>query len=513
MRGIKWLIAWAAAVMICTVNGQQTGQAILPQTPSKTSVQQAEPLPEIMLKALQEPAGSSGTPSKTRTLRLVQDDAQDYMVSKIYHLKYAQSNDVTPFLLGIVKRYNMNSSVGDISYGTNESQILTVTCPIKMMPYVDDFVRKIDRNVKIDGKTPGDTIKGTGITRAVYQPKYRSGQNMLNVLVNSIIGEGPYGSLYAWDANSNQIYWKDNSSNTDYTFQFLSWIDRPAPQITFSFRLYEVRESELRDLGIEYVAWKNGPGLNMFQAAFSAFNLSSTGSSALQGLAGPVGGFFCAPQFDASFIRILAQSGKADLKNTACLTVSNSDSAVYEIYFNPELQNIVKNNNDQTSVIVGAVGTDTGYNQVYLQISAPIVNMHYGTGEAGYSKEEAFSVTPYRPGDYAKIPGTLFFGYNVQTANAVERNNLGTELIETSNITGNALVELGHETVLARWDKEQEVEQTIGIPWLSNIPILKYLFGTTTTSVEKTHVCLTLTASILNTAILPDGFEPGKIVP
>ena len=37
---------------------------------------------------------------------------------------------------------------------------------------------------------------------------------MLNVLVNSIIGEGPAGSVYAWDANSNQIYWKDNSSNT-----------------------------------------------------------------------------------------------------------------------------------------------------------------------------------------------------------------------------------------------------------------------------------------------------------
>ena len=46
-----------------------------------------------------------------QTLRLVQDDAQDYMVSKIYHLKYVQANDVSPFLLGIVRRYNMNSSV------------------------------------------------------------------------------------------------------------------------------------------------------------------------------------------------------------------------------------------------------------------------------------------------------------------------------------------------------------------------------------------------------------------
>ena len=135
----------------------------------------------------------------TRKLRFVQDDAQDYMVSKIYHLKYVQSNDVTPFLLGIVKRYNMNSSVNNIEYGADNTQLLTVTCPVKMMPYVDEFISKIDRNITIDGKVPGDIIKGTGITRAVYRPKYRSGQNMLNVLVNSIIGEGPYGSVYAWD--------------------------------------------------------------------------------------------------------------------------------------------------------------------------------------------------------------------------------------------------------------------------------------------------------------------------
>ena len=113
-------------------------------------------------------------------LRFIQDDAQDRMVSKVYRLKYVQSNDVTPFLLGIVKRYNMNSSVNCIEYGADNTQLLTVTCPVRMMPYVDDFIRKIDRDIKVDGRTPADVIRGTGITRAVYRPKFRSGQNMLN---------------------------------------------------------------------------------------------------------------------------------------------------------------------------------------------------------------------------------------------------------------------------------------------------------------------------------------------
>ena len=195
-----------------------------------------------------------GAEPKTQTLRLVQDDAQDYMVSKIYVLKYVQANDITPFVMSIVKRYNNNSIVNCIEYGNNNEQILTVTCPVGMMPYVDDFIKMVDRNVEIDGKVPGDIIKGTGITRAVYRPKYRSGQDLINVIVNAVIGEGPYGSVYGYDQNSNQIYWKDNSSNTEYMFQFLGWLDRPAPQITFHFNIYEVRESSMRDLGIDYLA-------------------------------------------------------------------------------------------------------------------------------------------------------------------------------------------------------------------------------------------------------------------
>ena len=447
-------------------------------------------------------------PENVRSLRFVQDDAQDYMVSKIYRLKYVQSNDITPFVMGMVMRYNINSSVNCIEYGNN-IQLLTVTCPVKMMPYVDDFIAKVDRDIRIDGKTPGDIIRGTGITRAVYQPKYRSGQALLNVLVNSVIGEGPYSSVYAWDNNSNQIYWKDNSSNTQYVYQFLGFLDRPAPQIIFDFKLYEIRV--LHDIGIEYLAWKNGPGLNIFQTAFDSFSVTSGGTAALQAMSGPVGGFLFAPQFDASFVRILGQSGRAELTDTATLTVSNSDKDFYEIYFNPQLQNIVKNDNDKTGVVPGMTGLPEGYHQVYLKINQPVVNIHYGQSQAGEPASEAFTVADYTPGTYSRYPGTVFFGCDLQTASVVERNNLGSELIETSRMTTNALIDLDREVVLAAWDREQEVTQTIGVPWLSEVPILKYLFGTTTTAVEKSRVCLTVTARMLNTAS-PDGKTAGELI-
>jgi len=275
------------------------------------------------------------------------------------------------------------------------------------------------------------------------------------------------------------------------------------------FNVYEIRESTLRDIGIEYLAWKNGPGMNVFETAFQVFSLNSAGSIAMQSLSGPVGGFFTAPQFDASFIRFLQQSGNADITNTASLTVSNSDSASYEIFFSPEPQNIMKSDNDRTSVSVSAsAGSD--FRQIYLKIQQPIVNIHYGESQPGYPASEAFEVDNYRPGDYANFNGTLFFGYDIQTANAVERNNVGAELIETGVIRGNSLIPLGRETILGGWDLDQEVEQTIGVPWLCEIPILKYVFGTTTTSMEKTKVYLTVTARLLNTA-KPNGMKVGEL--
>ncbi len=440
-----------------------------------------------------------------RKLHFVQDDAQDYMVSKIYTLKYVQGNDLIPFVSGIVMRYNINSVVNSITYGNNV-QLLTVTCPEKMIGYVDDFIAKADRKVEIAGKVPGEIIQGTGITRAVYRPLYRSGEEIVNVMIQSVIGEGPAGAIYAWDANSNQIYWKDNASNSAYVYQFLGFLDRPAPQVTLDFTVFEVRESTLRDLGIEFLAWKNGPGMNMFQTGFDAFGLSSSGSSALQAASGPLGGFLFAPQFDASFIRMLQQNGSAQITNRASLTVSSNNTQPSEIYFNPVQQNITKANNDQMQVSDSAVSAQQGVYHSFIKITAPTVNIHYGVPQTPYPESEAFEVPNYKPGELNGLSGTLFFSYELQTAAVVERNNYGAELVEVGQLQGSMLIPLNKEIILGRWDKTSEVEQNIGAPWLSDIPVLRYLFGTVTKVRENTRVYVSVTAKLLDSA------RPEKLV-
>ena len=339
-------------------------------------------------------------PLSTQTLRLVQDDAQDHMVSRIFTLKHIQSNDVVPFVEGMVKRYNMNSSVSCFSYayGSVREQILSVTTPEKMMTHVAAFLEMADRAA--GNVSPGnDVIRGTGISRGVYRPKYRSGQVLVDLIVNALVNAGPWSSLYGYDSNSNQIYWKDNASNSSYVYQFLSYIDRPPPHIRMAFSLYEIRESTLRDMGIDYLAWKNGPGLNLFQIGWQALDLSSSGTAALQSLSGPFGGFFFAPQFDASFIRILEQSGSAERHTGGELTVANSDTLSYELSFSASWQNIVKNDNDRTSVTAPQAASQA--NLCTVKIIKPIVCIDNG-------KETGFAIKPYSPGENADLPVNTF---------------------------------------------------------------------------------------------------------
>ena len=259
---------------------------------------------------------------ETRTIRLIQDDAQEYMISKVYELKYLKANDVAPFVLGVVKRNNTQSTVNRINYRAGDEQLLTVSCPVRMMPYVDDLIAKLDRPARVAGGGE-DPIRGTGITRNLYPARFRSARVMVDVMTGTGINGGT-DSFVGYDAETNLIYWKDDANKSNDLLKYLAWLDRPVPMVNLAFTVYEVRESTLRDLGIDYLAWRNGPGLNLLQAGFNAMSLDSAGSAALSAASGGFGAFFIAPQFDASFIRVLQQNGQATIATrpaSRCRTV------------------------------------------------------------------------------------------------------------------------------------------------------------------------------------------------
>ena len=405
---------------------------------------------------------------KVQKITFIEDDAQKNMASKIYTLKYTKAADVAPFIRSAVVRYCDESNVSTVEDTERNRQMLIVSTGEDMIEHVDKLVAALDRPSKV---VTASNITGDGIAYGVYQPQFRSAQGMLDIIVKGEVSSGDADSSVHLDSKRNMFYFKDTPATVEDIKAKLAWLDKPVPQVRLELKVYQVRDSDLKDIGIDYLAWKNGPGLDLFGAGYNALKLKGAeyliemlgnGTAIAGNATWGFGGFYTAPAFDLSFLRILQQNGRATVSSSASVMITNKRSREFKVNFAPEYQNITKDENHASAV---AAGGDSSLTAV---ISAPVIT-------AGKN-------------------GCVNFQCEISNSNVVERNNHGTELTETENISSQTVLPFNREQLLASWNRSSDVEQTIGIPFLCEIPFLKYLFGTTTTNTEVNRFFVTVRA-------------------
>ncbi|MBO5760553.1 MAG: hypothetical protein J6S53_03295 [Lentisphaeria bacterium] len=425
----------------------------------------------------------------TRTIRLVQDDAQVRMVTKIYPMKYVKALDIQPFVAAAAKRYSQLSNVRAQNYSAGKIQYLLVTTGEKFIPYMDEIITKLDQPGKYSKY--GSRVEGTGVQRMVYYPQYRDPE-FLKEAINNILATG-IGSGYA---KNGILYWKDEWDNMEYTLDWLKMLDRPIPQAKLTFRYYEVRESTLKDVGVDYLAWKNGPGMNLFNAAYSSGRLvwdKVLNPDILFGAFNwSYGGFATAPAFDLSFIRLLQQSGNAKVAAEATVTVLNNNTVASTLSLDPSYGKIQKDADTHAS----SIGSKA-------DAAPPELSIKIKKGTTICFDADAKEVTedghvPATVKFYQKNKGNISFGYTVEAPQAVEYDNFGNSVVNSANLKGFASMNFGKEQLFYKSVVERDIEQTTGIPFLCQIPVIKYLFGTTTTVKEKTFIVVTVEANLVH---------------
>lgn len=77
----------------------------------------------------------------------------------------------------------------------------------------------------------------------------------------------------------------------------------------------------------------------------------------------------------------------------------------------------------------------------------------------------------------------------------VETDNLGTVTTDSNTFNSSLTLNVGTEMLVAAFDKSVEVEQYNGVPFLGEIPVLRYLFGAESKVKSKFKVFVTLTAT------------------
>ncbi|MBR2509829.1 MAG: hypothetical protein IKB71_08790 [Lentisphaeria bacterium] len=419
---------------------------------------------------------------KVQKITFIEDDAQKNMASKIYTLKHTKAADVAPFIRSAVVRYCDESNVSTVEDTERNRQMLIVSTGIDMIEHVDKLVAALDRPAKV---AKASNITGDGIAYGIYQPQFRSSQSMLDIIVKGEVSSGEIDSDVRFDSKRNMFYFKDTPATVEDIKNKLAWLDKPVPQVRLEMKVYQVRDSDLKDIGIDYLAWKNGPGLNLFSAGYEALNVR-TAEKLVELLGKSVdiagnatwgfGGFYTAPAFDLSFLRILQQNGKATISSSASVIITNNRDREFKVNFAPEYQNISKDEYHASSISVGGDSS----------LSAVIMNPVITAGKNG----------------------CVNFQCELINNNVVERNNFGAELTETENISARTVIDFNKEQLLASWNRTGTVEQTVGIPFLCEIPVLKYLFGTTTTNTETNRFFVTVRAVPV---VFNENMAPGTI--
>ena len=444
----------------------------------------------------------------TRIIRLLQDDGQVRIVSKIYELKHLRATDIRPFIQAAIKRYSASSQLERVNFPQANRQMIIVSTGEDFIPYVDELVAGLDQPGK-PGKS-GSLIEGTGITRITYHPSYRAAEDIVRLINEGTMGT-PEGRAFL-NKDTNTIYWKDDWKAAYGILAWVKYLDRPVPQVNLRLNYYEIRESKLRDIGLDYLAWKNGPGMDIFSAGYDGGKVFSneavwqlvSGAWKLADLtkdfsaSWSYGAFFTAPQFDLSFVRILQQSGNAKLAAHADLTFVNTpvydDPALnthlpktYSATLTPGYENIRKDDDDKSSI------TESGDSTLTLTVTNPVICCASASLETAANGQ-----IPWTETFYARNKGGVVFAYKLASKTVTEKSNRGDELGNTSTVSGELTLGFKTEKLLASYVREQNVEQTVGIPFLVRIPVLKYLFGTTTTVKEKTYIIVTAEANLVH---------------
>ena len=473
-------------------------------------------LPMVVWGGVSAAAETKGAASAgSREIKLIQDNGNVRFVSRLFETKNQPAQDLRPYVMSAVLRYNVNSRVQSVNFNGKRGHGLLVTTGEEFMPYVEELIRQLDVAAKAK-------IEGTGMARYAYTPKYRAAAEF-KVIIDTIIAssEGTSGI----DLATNTVFWKDTVPAAKDTLDWVKLIDRPLPQARIRFNYYEVRESTLRDVGMDYLAWKNGPGVNLFNVGYNAGRLvlnEAMTAALTSATSWGYGGIFFAPAFDMSFIRCLQQSGEASVTADGSLTFVSTPIAsidefralikrqkedpenanyIYKLTMTPEYQNIAKNSQGRSFIGASFETDDTGelYKnppQLELLVSNPIICM-----PGDRSKADADGFIPFPTGNEKDLNnGGVLFRYKFNFKNVVERGNTGQELSNAASITGGMTLGYNVEKVVGVYEKDSEVRQTIGLPVLSKIPILKYLFSTTTVVRETTYIIITAEASLVTPA-------------
>lgn len=388
---------------------------------------------------------------------------------------------------------------------------LVVVCPEYQVPGLDELMKLIDRT---------DMTTSGGTKRITYRLRHRDGSEPALQAMSAL--EGTQTAFLLPDPQINGWLVEDVPSGAERIAErVVALYDVPTPQAEARVKVYEINVQEDGQLGLDYIAWKNGPGRNLF--AVGAFaekeKISTLGGGAGSLVYNSGKGTFGLParEFESSgrngaylfdlpsaYFDFLVERGKARVVTRAKLVALHGTTSLLEV--GEDI--LYYKENHAPDLRAGA----------RLQPLDPFgdLNQVFDTNAAGELTDTLGVTVADHPDNRTVVPGTMsrslgsasagFFFQYTPTINTqgcfinlfcsfVDHTGFaddGTPVLAARTIdTRFKIPHDGREITIGAQMRKRRVDSTNKIPWLGDIPILGSLFGGESHLDQKSLVLVT----------------------
>lgn len=377
---------------------------------------------------------------------------------------------------------------------------LQVICPKFMLPWIEAAVTELD----VDWLEQARDGSVTGR----YFSKFRPSET-IDPLASAYAGEGST----QFDPNLNFIARRDEPYRVEKYLSACELFDQPPPQALLQFKIYEVDTTNDLKLGVDWIAWKNGPGRSLFEAIFAGQESHHRYENATGHFDPNLGAFTIFNNGAESFHR---ESTQYLLSANYLLTSAYLDflrvKGKARVLAQPEIFTFSHRpatwssadqflSFDVTPDDPGARGlVPTRLNA--LDFSANRI----ATGFPAFRPPPDFPVSHNRFLNH-RIGGELGITLDVFAAVGLESSEVevqftstdlagttpqGTPIITTRRIETVLRLVDGQPLVFGGLTREEDIKSSNKAPWLGDIPVLGYLFGQETTSARRKEIVISV---------------------
>ncbi len=274
----------------------------------------------------------------TQVIHFVRDNVDPDVVTKTYILKHADPYELRGYLREMVQSRKVDASdtgIQAVKYSDGTGIIMVSAEDYRFEDSengqgIDSIIAELDKP-KVVSKTGQDMY--------LYLPKYRSAKELRSMVraagadVADDVTENVGGSdRICVDGDLNLMFCKTTQFSRKNIGNVLKNYDTPYPEVRAKITVYEIYAENDAKLGLDFQAWKNNDGIDLFNGGARFMqNYASDGSGLVKG-----GGwsdtkyFNFNPKWNTKYIDFLTSRGKAKILHSCELTARNNTVAEME---------------------------------------------------------------------------------------------------------------------------------------------------------------------------------------